>query len=93
SPLADKEHLIDANLCRNRIADFRPLLSCKNLKRLWIGNCGLSDGEVAKLRQTLPDCKINTTSGADPTGAGWRKVDRYFMIKAMFSTHVYKPFF
>ena len=92
SPLAGKARLLDANLNCNMIKSIEPLLTCTGLERLWVGNCGLSSTEVKKLREGLPNCKVNTSSGNAPTTAGWRTHARYFVMKEVFRTRVYQPF-
>ena len=52
TPLANKQKLVDLNIYYCQIQDVTPLTTCTNLKRLWLGECGLSDGQIGKLRGT-----------------------------------------
>ncbi|MBQ6372921.1 MAG: hypothetical protein IJJ45_00350 [Clostridia bacterium] len=91
SPLANKEKLVDLNIYYNPVGDITPLCQIKSLKRLWIGKCGLSNGQIGKLRKALPDCKI-VAKGSSSTGNGWRDHKHYRVIKAMYKQGKYIPF-
>ena len=91
TPLANKQKLVDLNIYYCRIQDVEPLTTCTNLKRLWLGECGLSDGQIGKLRKALPNCKINAR-GSSSTGEGWRSHKHYETLKKMYKTGEYIPF-
>lgn len=91
SPLANKEKLVDLNIYYCPIQDITPLTTCTNLKRLWLGECGLDNGQIGKLRKALPDCKINAR-GSSATGEGWREHRHYEVLKRMYKTGEYIPF-
>ena len=92
SPLADHTKLLDLNLCHNNITDLSPLYSCTSLERLHISyNPNLTDEEVAKLQEKLPNCVIETET-YQSTGAGWREHDRYFTLIESFENNTYIPF-
>ena len=92
SALANHEHLLDLNLCHNNVTDLSPLYSCPNLQRLWISyNPNLTQEEIDKLQERLPNCVIETES-YESTGAGWREHDRYFVLIESFESNTYIPF-
>ena len=92
SALADHTELLDLNLCHNNVTDLSPLYSCTKLERLWISyNPNLTEEEVAKLQEKLPNCVIETES-YESTGAGWREHPRYFVLIKSFEDNVYYPF-
>ena len=91
SPLANKEKLLDLNIYYCPIGDVAPIATCRNLERLWLGKCGLSDGEISTLKKALPNCKINARGSAS-TGRGWREHRRYSIIRQMYKEGVYIPF-
>ena len=91
SPLANKQKLLDLNIYYCPIADVTPLTTCPSLERLWLGKCGLSDGQLSTLKKALPNCKINA-KGSASTGRGWREHKRYNVIKQMNKQGVYIPF-
>ena len=95
SCLAGLEHLVDLNICFNRITDYTPLLELKNLRRLWMANSWtdymtVPDEEVARLQEALPNCNVNAVSS--PTEGGWREHPRYFTLNEMFNKSEYMPF-
>ncbi len=61
TPLASLENLQFLDLMGNPISDITPLLSLKNLKTLYIGGLdyNISDEDMERLREALPDCEIN----------------------------------
>ena len=61
------------------------------LKRLWIGGCKLSKGDVSALREALPDTQVNVR-GSGSTDEGWREHPHYFVIKQMYQEERYVPF-
>lgn len=92
TPLANKPKLLDLNLCHNSVTDLTPLYSDTSLERLWISyNKGLSDEQVAAFQEAVPGCRVETVE-YQSTGAGWREHERYFVIKDVFETRVYRPF-
>lgn len=92
SALANHEKLLDLNLCHNNITDLSPLYSCTNLERLWISyNPNLTQEEVDKLQEMLPNCVIETET-YESTGAGWREHDRYYVMYYSFQDNTYYPF-
>lgn len=92
TPLADHTKLLDLNLCHNNITDLSPLYSCTSLERLHISyNPNLTDEEVAKLQEKLPNCVIETET-YQSTGAGWREHPRYFVLIKSFENNTYYPF-
>lgn len=92
SPLADHTKLLDLNLCHNNITDLSPLYSCTSLERLHISyNPNLTDEEVAKLQEKLPNCVIETET-YQSTGAGWREHPRYSVLIKSFEDNTYYPF-
>ena len=92
TPLANKPHLLDLNLCHNSVTDLTPLHSDTALERLWISyNRGLSDEQVEAFKAAVPGCQVETVE-YQSTGAGWREHERYFVIKDVFETRVYRPF-
>lgn len=91
TPLANKEKLVDLNIYYCPIQDVTPLTTCVNLKRLWLGECGLDNGQIGKLRKALPDCRINAR-GSSATGEGWREHKHYEVLKKMYKTGEYIPF-
>ena len=91
TPLANKPHLLDLNIYYNPIADLSPLATDTALERLWLGECGLPNSQIAAIRQALPNCKVNA-KGSASTGRGWREHKRYNTIKEMYRQGVYIPF-
>ncbi|MGN1021027.1 MAG: leucine-rich repeat domain-containing protein [Aristaeellaceae bacterium] len=92
TPLANKPNLLDLNLCHNSVTDLTPLYSDTSLERLWISyNKGLSDEQVSAFQAAVPGCQVETVE-YQSTGAGWREHERYFVIKDVFETRVYRPF-
>ena len=91
TPLANKTKLLDLNIYYCPIADVTPLTTCMSLERLWLGMCGLSESDINRIRQALPNCKINA-KGSASTGRGWREHKRYEIIKQMYKQGSYIPF-
>jgi hypothetical protein len=71
SPLAACTELHHLNLCMNKITDITPLYGLTNLERLWISRNPIPPEQVAKFRELVPDCVVNTTA-EDPTINAWR---------------------
>lgn len=92
SALANHTKLLDLNLCDNNITDLSPLYSCVNLERLHIAdNPNLTQEELDKLQEALPNCVINATT-EDYTGDGWREHPRYEILRKGFQEYTYYPF-
>ena len=91
SPLANKPRLVDLNIYYNPIQDLSPLATDTALQRLWLGQCGLSTGQINALKKALPNCKINA-KGSASTGHGWREHSHYTTLKQMYKQGVYIPF-
>ena len=92
SALANHTKLLDLNLCHNNVTDLSPLYTCTSLERLHISyNPNLTDEEVAKLQEKLPNCVIETET-YESTGAGWREHPRYFVMVKSFEDNIYYPF-
>lgn len=92
SPLANHTKLLDLNLCHNNITDLSPLYSCTSLERLHISyNPNLTQEEVDKLQEKLPNCVIETET-YESTGAGWREHERYYVMYYSFQDNTYYPF-
>ena len=91
SALANKTKLVDLNLYYNPIGDVSPICTCTNLRRVWVGQCGLSKSKLNQLRKALPNAKI-VSSGSSSTGAGWREHKHYRVLKQMYKTGQFIPF-
>lgn len=92
SALADKPNLLDLNLCHNEVTDLSPLLGNTSLERLWISyNKQLSAEEITSFQEQMPGVLMETKE-YQSTGAGWREHERYFVVKEIFETGVYRPF-
>ena len=92
--LANHEHLIDLNVCFCMAAgqttgqDIAPLLTCKNLERLWIAHNSLSWDQITQLREGLPNTQI--VYSGESTGNGWRDHDRFPVMISIFKTRIYR---
>ncbi len=81
SPLTKLTKLMDLNICKNTVDDWRPLMEMKQLKRLWISDLRIrvsskktrkmTEAELQELREALPDTEI-VSSGTDENKNGWR---------------------
>ena len=92
TPLTGLTHLMDLNLFYNPVGSgYKALKSMTWLKRLWIGGCKLSKGDVSALREALPDTQVNVR-GSGSTDEGWREHPHYFVIKQMYQEERYVPF-
>ena len=92
TPLANKPHLMDLNIYYNStITDLSPLATDTALERLWLGQCGFTDGQIGKIKKALPKCKVYSASSGSTEG-GWRDHRRYKVIKKMNKTGQYVPF-
>lgn len=87
SPLAGLTNLAHLNICnQENITDASPLYGLTKLERLWIGcNTPIPEEQVAKLKEALPDCDINTST-YDPHGEAWRfsaydpEIPKYYWV-------------
>jgi len=91
SPLANMENLLDLNISFNVISNFSPMLSCPRLERLWIHRNNLNKEHRMELEEKLPNVDI-CYSASHGTGGGWRKHERYYVIKDIFDHWAYQPF-
>ena len=87
SPLSGLTDLAHLNICnQENITDASALYGLSKLERLWIGcNTPIPEEQVAKLRSSLPNCEINTTT-YDPHGEAWRysaydpEIPKYYWV-------------
>lgn len=86
--LASKDTLLDLNICWNNVKDISTLVQLSKLERLWMGvnPVARSSDSIAKLKEALPNCKINYTQ-AQSTGDGWRKHERYYWMRDYFGLY------
>ncbi len=84
SPIAELPNLQDVNIGSNYITDITPFLGMKQLRRLWITDCGLTKEKVDRLREALPDCDVYTFSKGNP-GFLWRYDERNTAIRKAFN--------
>lgn len=77
SPLAACTELVHLNLVYNRIKDITPLYGLTKLERLWISRNDIPADQVAKFKELVPNCQVNTTV-QNPTRGGWRYFDEEF---------------
>lgn len=93
SPLVNCPNLIDLHIGKCQVSDITPLLELKQLDRLWLGGNPISEADLELLRQTHPNCTINSTAIDHPTAEGWRQGHpRYLKIAEMFKNNKYIPF-
>ena len=59
SPLADLKSLRFIDLQNTQVSNLSPLAELKSLEVLWLQSTRVSDEQVQKLRQALPNCKIS----------------------------------
>lgn len=93
SCISTLKNLRDLNLTRNRITDITPLLDMPWLERCWLSGKYLTKEQMELLREKLPNTELNFDA-SHPTDGGWRKHDRYRVIKEMFAleNYTYVPF-
>ena len=89
--------LIDLNVCFNHIDDLTPIAKLPRLQRLWVFNSNnwsdadpVDGQQLALLKQSLPQCRIDSTSYS--TLGGWRDHRRYYIVSNMFRLGEYIPF-
>ena len=81
--------LLDVNLCITYVGDLSPLLSCRKLERIWIGqqtqdHC--SKESLQALLEAFPDAEYDLLS-VSCTNRGWREHPRFFAFQEMFKTN------
>jgi len=91
SPLENLTKLKDLNIAYNKVEDLTPLYALPQIERLWgYNNKKLTQEAQQALESVNPDCEYDWVN--NPTAGTWREHPRYFVIKEMFATGVYKPF-
>lgn len=88
SPLANLSELLDVNLCITHVEDLTPLLSCKKLERIWIGNQSqefITKESLQAVLEAFPNAEYDLTS-VSCTNRGWREHPRFFAFRSMFET-------
>lgn len=96
SCLAQLPWLMDLNLADNRIDSLAPLSGLRHLRRLWIfhfcqrPSADRAVQDVAGIRAALPDCEIDSVSGA--IEGAWRQHPHYDVIHRIFQAGCYEPF-
>lgn len=85
TPLTKLEKLEDLNICYNRrIKNPLELLNCKNLKRLYVSNCGFKTSVINELKAGLPkDCEFNYWC-ENAVNDGWRSNAKNKAIRRAF---------
>ena len=91
SPLEGMENLLDLNLCYNRMDDMSAVYTMPKLERLWVSHNKLSKETMNEMKEKLPDTHICFSSSGS-TDQGWRKHERYYVIKNVFDNWSYRPF-
>ncbi|MBQ6235599.1 MAG: hypothetical protein IJK54_06735 [Clostridia bacterium] len=89
TPLANLSELVDVNLVVTGITDITPLLSCKKLERIWLGEVvvrQIGEEGVAALQNAFPNAEYDLVS-AGSTKRGWREHPRYYAYMEMFETN------
>lgn len=94
SALAGLTNLKHLNICYlYDLTDISPLYGLTKLERLWIGCITpISDEQIFKMQEMVPDCVINTRT-YDPTEGGWRidedakNVPRYALLREQFGDY------
>ena len=88
--LGELPELLDVNLCITYVTDLTPLLNCKKLERIWIGQqtrdyC--SKESLQALLEAFPDAQYDLIS-VSCTNRGWREHPRFDAFQEMFSKNV-----
>ena len=80
--LTNLKHL---NVCYlHKLTDITPLYQMTWLERLWVGCVNSVPREqLNQLHEALPNTIVNTTC-VDPTSEGWRKHERYTLLRQQF---------
>ncbi len=90
SPLLNCTSLEHLNICYIPAKGdhlYETLRQMKSLKRLWCCGTLMTEEQVNKLRQELPDCEIWDKMGDESTGGTWRYDDAYYEMRDAF--HMY----
>jgi hypothetical protein len=74
SPLSGLTKLAYLNIARTSITDVTPLLGMTQLKMLWLMNNKISDSDLAKLTEALPECTISSRALIPPQTAGGTRI-------------------
>ena len=77
SPLTNCTEMKHLNVCYNHITDITPLYGLTKLERLWISRNNVPADQMAKFKELVPGCEVNTTTH-NPTRGGWRYYDEAF---------------
>lgn len=59
SPLANLSDLETLSLIHTPVTDVSPLLTLTNLRLLWLDETAVTEEDIAKLKETLPNCEIS----------------------------------
>ncbi len=78
SPLLNLKKLTNLNCSTNMFTDISVLSQMTQLERLWLIHSRLSQADIAKLRELLPDCQI-CTSGDHSASNGWRTDNQLYL--------------
>lgn len=87
--LAACTELKHLNLCWTGITDISFLYGLTKLERLWISRNDIPAEQIARFKELVPGCVVNTTVH-NPTGDGWREtekdqyVPRYALLRQQF---------
>jgi hypothetical protein len=90
SPLANLPELLDVNLFITRVEDVTPLLSCKKLERIWLGErvvARVGAEGIQQLVDAFPDAEFDLVS-AGSTKLGWREHPRSFAMRQVFEENI-----
>ena len=91
TPLVEIESLVDLNLSFNRsLTDIDALIEhpLPNIERLWVPGCPISDEDKERLVAAYPNAKVIVNSKGS-TLDGWRTVEKYTKMIAMFRDRTY----
>ena len=87
--LAACTELKHLNLCWTGITDISFLYGLTKLERLWISRNDIPAEQIARFKELVPGCEVNTTVH-NPTGDGWRQngkdqdAPRYALLRQQF---------
>ena len=87
--LGELPELLDVNICITYTTDLSPLLNCKKLERIWIGQQTQDYCKKESLQAVLeafPDAQYDLLS-VSCTNRGWREHPRYDAFQEMFRTN------
>lgn len=91
SPLLNLPNLYHLNCCLVEVEDVDVFIQMKQLKNLWISQCGLDQTQLEILENELPQCRIESNA-PHSTAAGWRSESNNVYIDMM-ATFGMKPYF